>query len=241
VITGVERVDLRVHDLERALWLYGEVFGLEVDGTSLRAPGGGPVLITLRDDGVTQPSPRRATGLFHTAIRFPTREELGGALRRVANAGVRLSGASDHGVSEALYLDDPSGNGVELYWDRARELWPEEMFTEPLDLDDLIGVAADSAAAPPGTDIGHVHLKASDVDRTAAFFVKELGFQMKTIWPGQAAFVAVGDYHHHVGINAWLSRGAGPTPPEAAGLDRVVFGTGQTVYDPDGIVLELPA
>ncbi len=241
MITGVERVDLRVHDLERALWLYGEVFGLEVDGTSLRAPGGGPVLITLRDDGVTQPSPRRATGLFHTAIRYPTREELGGALRRLSNAGVRLSGASDHGVSEALYLDDPSGNGVELYADRARELWPEEMFTAPLDVADLARAAAAGDAAPPGTDIGHVHLKASDVDHSAAFYVKELGFEVKTLWPGQAAFLAVGDYHHHVGINAWHSRGAGPTPREAAGLDRVVFGAGEQVADPDGIVLELPA
>ena len=241
MITGVERVDLRVHDLERALWLYGDVIGLERDGTTLRAPGGGPELIRLRDDGVTGPSPRAASGLFHTAIRFPTREDLGSALRRVANAGVHLTGASDHGVSEALYLDDPSANGIELYWDRARDLWPEEMFSEPLDVVDLARAAPDTLAVPEGTDIGHVHLKVSDLDWSTDFWVKELGFDLKSRWRDQASFLAVGDYHHHVGMNVWLSRGAGPTPPEAAGLDRVVFGAGREVADPDGIVVELPA
>ena len=240
MITGVERVDLRVHDLERALWLYSDVIGLERDDRTLRAPGG-PALITLRDDGVTGPSPRRATGLFHTAIRFPARTDLASALRRVADAGIRLTGASDHGVSEALYLDDPSGNGIELYWDRPRPEWPEEMVSDPLDVVELARSAHDQAAAPSGTDIGHVHLKVSDVDRALGFWLKELGFELKSRWRGEAAFIAVGDYHHHVGLNVWHSRGAGPTPPDVAGLDRVVFGFGEEVRDPDGILVELPA
>ncbi len=142
-------VHLRVDDLEAALALYGPVVGLEVverddERAALAAPGG-PPLVHLSSEGVRGPAPARAAGLFHTAIRFPTRADLAAVLRRLAEARAPLAGASDHGVSEALYLDDPAGNGVELYWDRPPELWPSTpdghlaMFTRALDLASLLG------------------------------------------------------------------------------------------------------
>ena len=243
MITAVAKVDLRVDDLDTAARFYREIAGLEQDPArpgDLRAPGG-PVLVSLRSDGVSGRAPQRASGLFHTAIRYPERADLAAALRRIATFRPEFTGASDHGVSEALYLNDPAGNGVELYWDRPREVWPDDMFTAPLDLDELAAAGAEAPIAPERTDVGHVHLKVSDLDWSTDFWVKELGFDLKSRWRDQASFLAVGDYHHHVGMNVWLSRGAGPTPPEAAGLDRVVFGAGREVADPDGIVVELPA
>ncbi len=246
-------VHLRVDDLDAALALYGPVIGLAVtarddEHAALAAPGG-PALVHLSSRGVVGPAPARTAGLFHTAIRFPTRADLGAVLRRLAATRTPLTGASDHGVSEALYLDDPAGNGVELYWDRPREVWPPDMFTAPLDLDGLIAAGADSEddeAAPPGTDVGHVHLRVSDLERSVAFYVGELGFEVMHRYGAQAAFVANDGYHHDLGLNAWHSRGAPLGPPDRAGLDRVVLRARRglepgDVVDPDGIALTLAA
>ena len=250
-ITGVARVDLRVDDLAACLDFYEHVVGLEavdgaeVDGIAadavLRAPGG-PPLLALRHEGVTHKAERRATGLFHTAFRFPSRADLAAALHRVAGTRARFAGASDHGVSEALYLDDPSGNGVELYWDRPKEVWPDDMYTAPLDLEDLAGAGERADAAPPGTDVGHVHLKASDLIASTDFYVADLGLEVMHRYGDQASFLAVGGYHHHVGLNTWYSLGASPPESYASGLDRVVFATsGETgrFRDPDGIEVVL--
>jgi catechol 2,3-dioxygenase len=248
--TGVARVDLRVDDLGAAVAFYRDVAGLEVAEhddahAALRAPGG-PVLVALRADGVRGPAPRRATGLFHTALRYPTRAALGAALRRVVAAGAGLQGASDHGVSEALYLDDPAGNGVELYWDRPRVAWPPPgpgervgMFTAPLDLAGL-AAQADPGAGGAGVDIGHVHLKVGDVDAAVGFATTTLGLELMQRFGDQAAFLAAGGYHHHLGVNTWLSHGARPGPPDLAGLDRVVLVAPDDdeparVQDPDGL------
>ena len=192
-------------------------------------------------------APRAASGLFHTAIRYSERAALGRALERVLRAGL-LTGASDHGVSEALYLDDPDGNGVELYFDRPRGAWPEPgpgekvaMFTAPLDLEDVL--AAGRAIEPTDSlavDVGHVHLKVSDLDRAVGFWSGELGFEVMTGWRDQAAFLAAGGYHHHVGLNTWQSRGAPLGPPELPGLEEVritVPGAAEerALLDPDGI------
>ena len=246
-------VHLRVDDLDAALGLYGPVIGLDVverdsEHAALGAPGG-PVLLSLSSAGVRGPAPARAAGLFHTAIRFPTRADLAAALRRLAVTRTALTGASDHGVSEALYLDDPAGNGIELYWDRPREVWPPEMFTAPLDLEDLIGVGAggaDAAAVPPGTDLGHVHLRVSDLERSVAFYVGELGFEVMHRYGTQAAFIANDGYHHDLGLNTWHSRGAPLGPPDRAGLERVVLRARPGLApgdrtDPDGIALTLAA
>jgi catechol 2,3-dioxygenase len=250
VITAVHSVDLRVDDLEAAKVFYDRVVGLEPsngspsgaegasNGASLGVPGGAE-LVRLSSEGVTSRAPRRNAGLFHTAFRFPTRADLADALRRAAPY---LTGASDHGVSEALYLDDPAGNGVELYWDRPRDAWPDDMFTEPLDLQDLAAQSSGASRAPEGTDIGHVHLKVSDLQRAEAFWVGELGFDVMHRYGSQAAFVATGGYHHHVGLNTWMSEGRELGARDAAGLERVVFATdgdARSVVDPDGIAVEL--
>ena len=231
MITSVQSVDLRVDDLDAARTFYERVVGLEDPSR----------LVRLTDEGVTSRAPRRAAGLFHTAFRFPTRADLADALRRAAPY---LTGASDHGVSEALYLDDPAGNGVELYWDRPRDVWPDEMFSAALDLQDLAAQSTGAPRAPAGTDIGHVHLKVSDLERAEGFWVGDLGFEVMHRYGDQATFVATGGYHHHVGLNTWMSRGQSLAPPDAAGLERVVFATdgesGEST-DPDGIAVELRA
>jgi catechol 2,3-dioxygenase len=229
MITSVRSVDLRVDDEAAATKFYREVVGLEDPSR----------LVRLSDDGVTARAPRRAAGLFHTAFLYPTRADLAAALRRAAPY---LTGASDHGVSEALYLDDPAGNGVELYWDRPREVWPDDMFTEPLDLQDLAAAGPAAPRAPESTHIGHVHLKVSDLPRAEDFWVGALGFEVMHRYGTDATFIATGGYHHHVGLNTWMSRGASLGPRDAAGLERVVFATdgeAREATDPDGIAVAL--
>jgi catechol 2,3-dioxygenase len=178
---------------------------------------------------------------------YPTRGQLGAALLRVARERAAFSGASDHLVSEALYLDDPDALGIELYRDRPRDAWPPpdpgeriKMDTLPLDLNAL---AAEAEGDASGVRIGHVHLKVADVEAATEFWTQEVGLELMTGWAGQAAFLAADGYHHHIGANTWYSRGADPEPPEGPGLDAVVLGaTGRSeeLRTPDGlrVVLE---
>jgi catechol 2,3-dioxygenase len=172
--------------------------------------------------------PPRSTGLFHLALLVPTRADLARTLRRVAGSGAPLSGASDHLVSEALYLSDPEGNGIELYRDRPRDEWPMagesvEMATLPLDLESLLGEPGGEAAAasmPEGTILGHVHLQVADLDAAEAFWVDALGLDVTARgYPG-ALFTSAGGYHHHVGLNTWAGVGAPSPPVGARGLVR---------------------
>jgi catechol 2,3-dioxygenase len=236
LIDRIERVDLRVQDVGRAVRFYSDVVGLKVsrqDKThaALGTPDG-RVILTLDSSGVTGRAVRRATGLFHTAIRFPDQPALGDALARLADAGLQIGGG-DHAVSEALYVDDPDGNGVELYRDRPREAWPRPapgarvpMTTEAVDFDTLLaagrGLDAVAEPAPAGTDVGHVHLRVSDHSATRAFYADLLGLDVVADL-GSAGFYSSGGYHHHIGANTWESLGAGPSPRTLAGLDRVVF------------------
>ena len=237
LIDHIKRVDLRVQNIDSALSFYRDVVGLNVvdqDASTARlASNDGPVFITLSSDGVTAPAEPRATGLFHTAIRFPTRRSLGDALARLVQAGLQI-GAADHLVSEALYIDDPDGNGVELYWDRPEENWPSPstdmlvpMASLHLDLQNVMdegtGYDAIHQPAPAGTDVGHVHLQVSDVDATAAFYSEVLGLDMTAKLGDQAGFFSSNGYHHNLGANSWRSRGGKPARPDAAGLKRVVF------------------
>lgn len=237
LIDHIERVDLRVRDIDASLGFYRDVVGLQVveqgpEEAMLGAPDG-PAMLRLTSTGVTSPAERRATGLFHVAIRFPDRPSLGDALARLASAGYEI-GAGDHLVSEALYIDDPDGNGVELYRDRPEEEWPEPegdmivpMATLPVDLDGVLGegrgVDAVGQPAAQGTDIGHVHLQVSDVGATTDFYSKELGLDLTARLGGQAGFFSSNSYHHHIGANAWNSRHGSPAPRDHAGLERVVF------------------
>lgn len=220
---------MTVSDLARSRSFYEQVLGLppreREDGSlSFGAP---EPLIELRGDGSASPLDHRATGLFHAAILFPSRRDLAFALARVASTRWPLQGASDHLVSEALYLSDPDGNGIELYRDRPREQWPRsggrlEMATLPLDLDNLLSELGDNPPpqnrAPEGTRIGHVHLQVADLHEAERFYSGMLGFEvMVRGYPG-ALFVAAGGYHHHLGLNTWRSAGASPPPPGAVGL-----------------------
>jgi catechol 2,3-dioxygenase len=191
------------------------------------------VALSLDSSGVIEPASRNATGLFHVAIRFPTRAALGDVLARLVAAGYEI-GAGDHAVSEALYIDDPDANGIELYWDRPEDQWPaptEEMVvpmvTLPVDLEGVLAEGTGSGAvgrpAASGTDIGHVHLQVSDVDRTARFYGEELGLDLIARMGGQAAFLSSHGYHHHIGANTWNSRGSKPADPSTAGLQRIEF------------------
>jgi catechol 2,3-dioxygenase len=240
LIQGIRRIELRVGDIDRAIGFYGDIVGLEVaergpERASLRSPDGEAIL-ALAAGGVELPANRTATGLFHTAIRFPDRRSLGAALSRLVAAGYEI-GAGDHGVSEAIYIDDPDGNGVELYWDRPREVWPKpepgervHMGTAPVDLHSLLEEATendvDGSVAPSGTVVGHVHLQVSDLARTISFYTDVLGLDLMTRLGDHAAFFSSGGYHHHIGANIWNSRGQDPASRDHAGLERVVFSVG---------------
>jgi catechol 2,3-dioxygenase len=217
-------IRLRVGDVETMRRFYEATIGLRTLGTTdgVTALGAGDeALVELIADPAAPPKPPRSTGLFHLALLTPTRADLARALRRVVSSGWRLSGASDHLVSEALYLSDPEGNGIELYRDRPRDDWKIvegglEMATLPLDLDGLlaepVGADPDTGMAP-GTTLGHVHVQVADLDAAEAFWVDALGFDVVVRgYPG-ALFVSTGGYHHHVGLNTWAGVGA-PRPPD---------------------------
>lgn len=253
----IGRVALIVNDLNRIGDFYQSVIGLNRisgDGESLTLGQGQQALVELRQDRAARPRPEEA-GLFHTAFLLPDRAALGRWLRHVADARQPLTGASDHLVSEALYLRDPEGNGIEVYVDRSRDAWPRRgdqvvMDTRRLDLADL-AAAADGrwTGAPDGTVIGHVHLQVGELARAEAFYTDGLGMDRMAHVPG-ASFFASGGYHHHLATNVWHSRGAGPRSADAAGLAEVVLaadpeplhrlGTGPLI-DPWGSQLRVEA
>ena len=228
----VGTVRLTVSDLARSRAFYEQVLGLraaelESGALSLSAGADGFPLVELHADASAPALDRRATGLYHLALLFPSRRDLAFALGRVAQARWPLDGASDHLVSEALYLSDPDGNGIELYRDRPRSEWRYDggelqMSTLPLDLENLLDELRSETdwqpAAPTGTRMGHVHLQVSDLAATEAFYAGVLGFDVVVRgYPG-ALFVSAGGYHHHLGLNTWHSRGSGPAAPGAVGL-----------------------
>ncbi len=229
--TALGPVRLTVSDLDRSRVFYERAIGLRAteldDGTLGLGVPGGPALVELRGDSAAPRLNRRAPGLYHLAILVPTRLDLAFAIARLVQAQWPLDGASDHLVSEALYLSDPDGNGIEIYRDRPRSEWRRDgdqlqMATLPLDLDDIVGQLRDAtelqAEVPAGTRIGHVHLQVSDVGEAEAFYHGVLGFDvMVRGYPG-ALFVSAGGYHHHIGLNTWHSAGAAPAPVGSVGL-----------------------
>lgn len=224
-------VHLTTTDLPRAVAFYERSIGLV---TRHRSPGharlGTPRrdLLVLVEDRRAVPA-RHHAGLFHLALLFPTRLALSHALRRLVASGAAIEGAADHGVSEAIYLSDPDGNGIELYADRPRDRWPAPapggddrvgMYTVGLDLHGLLG-RSDGEAPPghadPGLAIGHVHLHVGDLDAAVAFYADALGLERTATIP-RAAFMAADGYHHHLGLNTWRGQGVPPTPPGSVGL-----------------------
>jgi catechol 2,3-dioxygenase len=229
--TALGPVRLTVSDLDRSRAFYERAIGLRAseldDGTIGLGPAGGRALVELRGDSSAPRLNRRAPGLYHLAILLPTRLDLAFALGRLVQTQWPLDGASDHLVSEALYLSDPDGNGIEIYRDRPRSEWRYDhgqlqMSTLPLDLNDLVGQLRGAtelqAEMPAGTRIGHVHLQVAELREAEAFYHGVLGFDVVVRgYPG-ALFVSAGGYHHHIGLNTWHSAGAAPAPAGSVGL-----------------------
>ena len=240
----IGRVSLTVRDLDQSVLFYRDVLGfgearrdgrtsfLDAGPSTGSAPSrassrdGGSTLIELHEDSGAVRRPRRSTGLYHIAILVPSRAALGRSLRRLSEKRWPLSGASDHLVSEALYLDDPDGLGIEIYRDRPRDEWPVRdgqlmMATDPLDLQNLHdepGAETSWWGLEAGTTIGHVHLHVPHLDTAEEFYCGRIGFEPTVRgYPG-ALFVAAGGYHHHLGLNTWTGIGAPPPPEHAVGL-----------------------
>ena len=229
--TRLGPVSLVVSDLSRSRAFYESALGLagrELDdgGLALGAPGAEP-LVQLHADASASPLDRRTTGLYHLAILLPSRADLGHAIYRLAQAGWPLDGASDHLVSEALYLSDPDGNGIEIYRDRPRDQWRYDgdrlqMGTLALDLRSIVAQLGHDPApqpvVPAATTMGHVHLQVADIAEAEAFYHGVLGFDVTVRgYPG-ALFVSAGGYHHHLGLNTWHSAGASPAAAGSVGL-----------------------
>ena len=222
-------VHIAVTDLDRSIPFYEDSLGLRLhrreNGAAVMGAGEDD-LVVLEEQPEARPAGRHA-GLYHYALLHPSREELARAARRLLATRTPISGASDHGISEAIYLPDPDGNGIELAADRPRERWgdlsdPTTIGPDPLDMADLLGMVEGdegSAKADPGLVVGHVHLHVGDVDRGLAFYRDVIGFDVMTQFPS-AAFVSAGGYHHHLAFNTWRGEGVPPAPPEAVGLRR---------------------
>jgi catechol 2,3-dioxygenase len=233
-------VTLQVADLARSLAYYRDVLGLRVaeqgpGAATLTAHGDDAPLVVLREKRGVAPVPRRGRlGLYHFAILLPDRAALGRFIAHLAAIGER-AGASDHFVSEALYLQDPDGLGIEVYADRPRGQWRHEnrqlvMATEPLDLQELVRAAGGApwTGMPAGTVMGHVHLYVGDIGAAAAFYHEGLGLD-KVVWsyPG-ALFLSAGGYHHHLGVNTWAAGAAAATDDDARLLEwQVVVPTAE--------------
>ncbi|HEY1013818.1 MAG TPA: VOC family protein, partial [Herpetosiphonaceae bacterium] len=223
-------VHLVVSDLERSLDFYQRALGLRVhgrDGALARLGGGGADLLALRElPGARRV--RRHSGLYHFALLTPSRQALAQVLRNLAAERIELGG-SDHLVSEALYLSDPDGNGIEVYRDRPRAEWPYaggqlQMDTIPLDYHNVLAELAGQSAAwdgiDAGTTLGHMHLHVGDLTVAEAFYRDLIGLEVMVRYGGSALFLAAGGYHHHLGLNTWNGVGAPPAPADAVGLER---------------------
>jgi catechol 2,3-dioxygenase len=262
----VGAVELTVTDLERSVDFYETAIGLRlrerVDGRAALGAGGEDLLVLVEEPGA-RPAGRHA-GLYHFALLHPSRLELARAAQRLAVTRTRISGASDHGISEAIYLPDPDGNGIELAADRGRERWGDLSDPtaiggpEPLDLAGLLDLVGDEPPQPQvdaGVVVGHVHLHVGDIDRALGFYRDVVGFEVMTLLP-TAAFIAAGGYHHHLGLNVWRGRGVPPAPAGTVGLrhwtlalpeadaaalrERVVAAGADHEERPDGLLVRDP-
>ena len=239
----IHSVALRVRDLPRMTGFYRDVIGLDtMVATETEAVLGkdGEPLLTLVAKPSDMPDDSASAGLFHTAFLMPTREALGEWLLTVAQNGVKFTGFADHIVSEATYLDDPEGNGIEVYADRSPMGWHwknglVEMATEQLDIEGLVkGQPSDKSlpyVAPAGLRIGHVHLRVGDVVKAEDFYIGTVGLERTARYGNSASFLADGHYHHHIGANVWQSRNAGRRSETMSGLENVAFSTALPLMD----------
>lgn len=235
----VGRVSLVVRDLDRVSDFYQSALGLRVlDRTADRARLGtsSSVLLDLAHDPAARLRSPREAGLFHTAFLLPKRHDLGAWLSQAMGSGLRLTGAADHLVSEAVYLNDPEGNGIEIYVDRPSDVWRRsggmiEMTTDPLDLENLLKISSETAWSgfPDDGVVGHVHLQVGDLGASDGFYRDLLGFDVTTDYPG-ARFYGSGGYHHQLAGNIWNSRGAPERTDRSTGLADVELLVSDTMF-----------
>ncbi len=226
----INTVTLKVADFKRSLAFYTQTIGLELlkreDNTATLGAGARPALILEEVPGA-QPQPSHTTGLYHAAILFPDRRSLARKIAQLIELRI-APGYADHRVSEAFYLSDPDGNGLELYRDRPPSEWTwtggqVRMASDPIDFEEFFSevkdedVAAASAVVPASTRLGHIHLRVADIPEAEKFYHGVLGFDITARWQG-ALFVSAGGYHHHIGLNTWQSRGGKPPLEPSAGL-----------------------
>ena len=219
-------VHLTISSLDDSIRFYQAHLGFVVhrreERTAWLGAGGADLLVLSACERA--PRARGTTGLYHFAVLVPTRADLARAFMRLVETDTLMQGAADHGVSEALYLADVDGNGIEIYRDRPRGEWPFvngqlRMGADPIDFNDLASAASSSGAGlARETVIGHVHLHVSRLDEAQRFYVDILGFELMQRYGPSALFVSAGGYHHHIGLNTWAGVGAPPAPPGAIGL-----------------------
>jgi catechol 2,3-dioxygenase len=226
----IHRVALAVNDLARVADYYQQAIGLHrlgYDGSVMTLGVEGHVLLELREDRHARRRSPREAGLFHTAFLLPDRTHLARWLQFAAEGSIQLAGLADHDVSEAIYLSDPEGNGIEIYADKPADQWSwrdghVRMVTDPLDVDDLLKHAGDQqwAGIPAGSTVGHVHLQVGDLASAKVFYRDLLGLDVTCHYPG-AVFYAADGYHHHLATNIWNSAGAGMRTWPSTGLAGV--------------------
>ncbi len=233
--THIGKIDLAVAELDRSVSFYHNAVGL----SELSREDGQVWMGAPNPDHPDEPRPflllseqpggrrlRGVSGLYHVALRVPTRRSLAQAIARLSDYEDNLQGVADHGVSEAVYLSDPDGIGIEIYRDRPRADWPHDaegqidMGTDPLDLDAVMLTLGKQPEIPehPQIEIGHVHLHVSNLQKAIDFYTGVLGFDLTQRYGPSAAFLSAGGYHHHVGVNIWAGEGAPQPPPDALGL-----------------------
>lgn len=249
----LKRVGLRVRDLEATLAYYQRLgFSVVHDQRNeghVDLGVGDQVLLTLRHTPDARPRAPRTTGLYHFAILLPTETDLGSfLLYSLQGNGIPIDGASDHLVSQALYLNDPEGNGIEVYADRPREEWPlsmnsntPRMDTLPLNRSALLAQARDFHGFPPGTLLGHMHLNVKDLEQSLAYYEQTFGLELMVNLYKQAGFISWDHYHHHLGLNTWNGPDAARHEANVSGLDffeiaRPDLRAG-TYQDPDGMAI----
>lgn len=228
--TDIGPVTLSVSSLEQSTDFYTQALGLQVREQSegqLLLGTDSETLLELHERTGARHEPGR-TGLYHFALLVPTRLDLARVLQNLIRQQVPLTGFADHHVSEAIYLPDPDGHGIEIYRDRLRSEWRDAqgqfyMTTDPLDVEGLLAEIKKSPAEgdwlglPEGTAMGHIHLHVHDLPQALHFYHDLLGFDIMLNW-SSAAFVSAGGYHHHIGLNIWAGQGAPPPPPDSLRL-----------------------
>jgi catechol 2,3-dioxygenase len=253
---SVARVGLKARDADALATFYRTVVGLQElarDGETITLGSPDRPLLVLEWDKAAKPDDPRAAGLFHTAFLLPGRADLGRWINHAIADRIAIEGASDHLVSEALYLTDPEGNGIEIYADRPHRDWKWNgdqvaMATQRMDIPGVVGSVPEGDAGwqgvPENTIVGHVHLRVGDPRAAEDFWHREFGFDTVAKYGAQAVFLSSGGYHHHIGANTWQSAGAGPRDASRSGLSWVEMRSADAdaaseKQDPWGTVIRL--